>query len=197
MEEASMELEDIYRPPGADLGQQAPGQATLLPPFFQTSPLKVGLLSVATFGLYQLSWFYRHWKRRKEHGEDVTPFLRAIFAVWFMYSLCQSVNQELERRAGPGPSFGGMAHEALNAGGLAFGFFGLNMLWRISGPVSFLGILSFLPLVAVQRRINQLHAEMGLDPNEGSAFSPGTFFALVAGGLLWFLVGMAIFAPAA
>ena len=194
-----MQLEDVYRPPQADLGSghQAPAQGLPLPPFFQTSPLKVALLSVVTFGLYQLSWFYRHWKRRKEHGEDVIPFLRTIFAVWFMYSLCQSVNQELDRRAGPGLSFGGMANEPLNAGGLAFGFFGLNMLWRLSAPISFLGVFSFLPLVIVQRRVNRLHAEMGHDPNEGSSFSLGTVAALVAGGLLWLLIGMAVFAPPA
>lgn len=194
-----MQLEDIYRPPQADLGPGPQSSATGLtvPPFFQTSPLKMALLSVTTFGLYQMSWFYRHWKRRKEQGEDVNPLLRTIFAVWFVYSLCQSVNRELERRSGPGPSFSGMAHEALNAGGIAFGFFALNMLWRLSPPLSMLGALSFLPLVIVQRRINQLHAEMGLDPGEGSSFSLGTYLALAAGCVLWLLIGLASFAPAA
>jgi hypothetical protein len=179
-----MQLEEIYRPPEADLEHQAPAQAL---------PQKVALLSLATFGLYHLYWFYQHWTRRKAHGEDVIPFLRAIFGVWFMYSLCQSVNRELERRAGPGPSFSGLAYEPLNTGVLAFGYFGLNMLWRFDGVLSFAGLLSFLPLFAVQRRINQLHEEMGIDPSQGSSYTTGTIVALVLGALCWLLIGTALF----
>lgn len=71
----------------------------------------------------------------------------------------------------------------MNAGGLAFGFFGLNLLWWLPGLVSLVGLLTFLPLVVLQRRINQLHAEMGHDPAEGSSFTLGTAAGLAAGAL--------------
>ena len=93
-----MELEDIYRPPQADM-ESPPSEAVDAPlepaPFFQTSPFKVAVLFTATFGLYQLLWFYRQWDRRQDHGEDVRPLARTIFAVLFAYSLFQGVNDEI------------------------------------------------------------------------------------------------------
>jgi hypothetical protein len=190
-----MQLEDIYRPPQADLETYAPAQPQPLAPFFQTPPLKVALLSVVTFGLYQLYWFHKHWSRRRALGEDVSPLARSIFAVWFAHSLFQSVNREVEHRAGPGPSFSGLAGEPLNASLLAVGFFGLTMLWRLPDPISFLGIFSFVPLVIAQKRINQLHAEQGYDPSEGSSYTLGTFAALAIGVLVWVLFAIGYSMP--
>lgn len=192
-----MQVEDIYRPPEADLEVRTQAQPQVLAPFFQTSPLKVALLSLATVGLYQLYWFHKHWYRRKAHGEDVIPILRTIFAVLFAHSLFQSVNREIERRTTPGIPMAGVAIEPLSAGTLALGYFALNILWRLPDPVSFFGLLSFLPLVAAQKRINQLHADMGLDPSEGSAFTAGTFVALGVGLLWWGLVLIGTFMPEA
>ncbi|HKH49620.1 MAG TPA: hypothetical protein VKM72_33585 [Thermoanaerobaculia bacterium] len=192
-----MELEDIYRPPQADLEIQVPAPSKPLAPFFQTSPLKVTLLSIATFGLYQLYWFHKHWYRRKAHGEDVVPLARTIFAVWFAHSLFQSVNRQVEHSAQPGPSFSGLAGEPLNAGLLAVGFFACNMLWRLPDPVSFLGVFSFVPLVIAQKRINQLHAELGYDTSDGSSFTLGTITALVVGGIWWVLVVIGSLTPQA
>lgn len=193
-----MQLEEIYRPPQADLETQAPAAQTRpLPPFFQTSPQKVAVLSIATFGLYQLYWFHKHWTRRKTYGEDVIPILRTIFAVWFSHSLFQSVNREVERTATPGVSFAGLAGEPLSAGALALGYFALNLLWRLPDLISFVGIFSFVPLVIAQKRINQLHAEMGYDPAEGSSYSLGTVAALAVGGLWWLLIAIGIFMPEA
>jgi hypothetical protein len=192
-----MQLEDVYRPPQADLETYAPAQPRQLAPFFQTPPLKVALLSIATFGLYQLYWFHKNWSRRKALGEEVSPLARTIFAVWFAHSLFQSVNREVEHRAGPGPSFSGLAGEPLNAGLLAVGFFGLNVLWRLPDPISFLGLFSFVPLLVAQKRINQLHAEEGYDPKEGSSFTLGTWAALGIGLIWWALIVVGMFTPQA
>lgn len=185
-----MEAEDIYRPPQADMDipPPLPVASQAQPPFFQTSPLKVALLSIATWGLYQLYWFHKQWYRRKAHGEDVIPILRAIFAVLFAYSLFQTVNRESERRQPQGLPLGGTLAEPLNAGALALGFFVLTMLYRLPGLVGMVGLLSFLPLMAVQKQMNELHAQMGLDPKAGTAFTAGTITALVIGGLFWVLV---------
>ena len=193
-----MQLEDIYRPPQADLETPAASaqlQAQALAPFFQTSPQKVALLTIATLGFYQLYWFYKQWQHRKDRGEDVNPILRTIFAVWFAHSLFQSVNREVENRSEPGVSFGGLAAEPLNASSLAVGFFVLNLLWRLPDLLSFLGLFSFVPLFIAQKRINRLHAEMGIDPILGSSYTAGTILALVVGGLWWLLVAAGLLMP--
>ncbi|MDP2396488.1 MAG: DUF4234 domain-containing protein [bacterium] len=42
------------------------------------------LLSVITFGIYELVWFYRNWKFLKsEQNLKITPLLRTIFASIF------------------------------------------------------------------------------------------------------------------
>jgi hypothetical protein len=199
MERETMQPEEIYRPPQADLDAPAFASTQLkaLPPFFQTSPQKVALLSLATLGLYHLYWFYKQWDRRKAHDEDVIPVLRSIFGVLFAYSLFQSVNREIERNAEPGVSFAGLALEPLNAGGLALGYFFLNMLWRFTDLLSLAGLFAFFPLVMAQKRINQLHAELGYDPAEGSSYSAGTIATLVVGGLFWLLIIVGLVMPQA
>jgi hypothetical protein len=198
-ERKSMQPEEIYQPPRADLETLAPALAQPKPltPFFQTSPLKVALLSIATLGIYHLYWFYKQWDRRKMYGEDVIPVLRAIFGVLFAYSLFQSVNRDIERNAEPGVSFAGLALEPLNAGGLALGYFFLNMLWRFTDLVSLAGLFAFVPLMVVQKRINKLHADLGYDPAEGFSYSAGTIAMLVIGGLFWLLIIVGLLMPQA
>jgi len=58
------------------------------PVFFQTSAKKAGILMFFTLGLYSLYWFYKHWIMiRVSTGEKVTPILRAIFQIFFVFSL--------------------------------------------------------------------------------------------------------------
>ena len=191
-----MEVADPYRSPQAVMDGPPPLPAALQAPspFFQTSPQKVAVLSVATLGLYQLFWFHKQWYRRKAHGEDVIPILRTIFAVLFAYSLFQTVNREFERRLPPDQPLASSLSEPLNAGGLALGFFVLSILYRIlPGLLAMAGLFSVVPLVIVQKKMNELHAEMGFDPNAGTGYGAGAIVALVIGGLFWLLALIGLF----
>jgi hypothetical protein len=44
-----------------------PGSVTDRPVFFPVSILKLVLLSLCSFGLYQFYWFYKNWQYVKEH----------------------------------------------------------------------------------------------------------------------------------
>jgi hypothetical protein len=207
-----MENDNIYRPPQAEMEAPAPlavaaqGEREKEPaPFFQTSLLKVALLSVATLGLYQLFWFYRQWERCRENGEDVSPLARSIFSVLFAYLLFESVNDEIRQRAdleiarrGPAdlPASPDVPIAPLQAGLLAFLYFALNVVRRIPGvPNLWIGVLllTWVPLVIAQKKMNELHAKLGYDPAEGSAFTAGSIAALVVGGLFWILVMIGIY----
>jgi len=201
-----VEDDNIYRPPQVDMEAPAPqalGKPATSAPFFQTSPVKVAVLSIATFGLYRLTWFYRHWARREKHGDDVSALGRTIFIVFFVYSLFERVNEEIDRwdlgttkrapsETSPVPG-SGIAH--LQAGPLALLFIGLSvggyLVGRVGGASTLaLGstMLSCVPLAVAQKKINELNAKLGFDPAEGSAFTAGSIAALIIGALFWILV---------
>jgi hypothetical protein len=52
--------------------------------FLPASPLKLVVMSLCTFGLYELYWFYMNWNLLKQrHNSDISPFWRAFFAIFF------------------------------------------------------------------------------------------------------------------
>jgi len=207
-----VEDDNIYRPPQADMEAPAPealGKPATSAPFFQTSPVKVAVLSIATFGLYRLVWFYRQWARRKEHGDDVSPLARTLFIVFFVYGLFQSVNEEIDlrerleiaqRAPSESPSMPGKSIAPLQAGLLALLFIGLSLVGyavgRVQGATA-LGLgstmLSCVPLAIVQKKINELNASLGYDPGEGTAFTAGSIAALILGALCWIPVVIGLF----
>ena len=50
-------------------------------PYFEVALGKVVVMSLVTFGLYELYWMYQQWKRVKIRTmEDLSPFWRTFFA---------------------------------------------------------------------------------------------------------------------
>jgi len=78
-------------------------------PFYCVSTMKLSILSLATFGLYQLFWFYKNWvKVRARSCYVMSPFWRAVFSPLFCYPLASGVNSAAEsvnvaQRIRPGP----------------------------------------------------------------------------------------------
>lgn len=70
---------DAYAPPAAE---------PAIPAFYSTGPFKFVLLSIGTFGLFQLYWFYRNWQAvKRRDASDIRPFWRAFFAPLWTFSL--------------------------------------------------------------------------------------------------------------
>src|SRR6516162_4961803 len=56
--------------------------------FHAVSAKKYLLLSVTSFGLYELYWMYKNWKYEcKAFGRHVSPFWRTVFGVIYVYPL--------------------------------------------------------------------------------------------------------------
>jgi hypothetical protein len=195
-----MELDDIYRPPQVDMTAR-PAQAAAAPsglaPFFETSVLKVVLLTIFSFGMYALVWLYRNWDRRRDHGEDVLPLARSwFFGIFFVYPLFQRVNDEIEleaelvkARRGPAdpPAQAELSRLPVAVLALFFVAAALLALPRIPGLALLSSPLQAVPLALVQKKMNELHASLGYDPAEGSSFTGGAIAVLVIGGLFWLL----------
>ncbi|MCD8551211.1 MAG: hypothetical protein LRY75_19815 [Shewanella xiamenensis] len=66
-------------------------------PLFHVSLAKFVIMFFATFGLYQIYWFYKQWQALKEYYDlDVWPIARCIFTVFFTHSLFVYVNEYIK-----------------------------------------------------------------------------------------------------
>jgi hypothetical protein len=143
------------------------------------SGTKLLVMSLCTFGLYHIYWFYRNWKLRNDlRRRGVTAPLRAIFAPIFAYSLFEDVDVEV-RRWGVSPGW--------NAAALAIAYFLLNLVTRLSDPLWLIGLLSFLPLLPVQRTINEANARSTHPAPVNAAYSGLNIAGIVLGGILLLL----------
>lgn len=169
-----------YAPPAAvvsDVVSVGAGSAGL--PFFAVSALKLAVMSVCTFGTYQIYWYYRQWKAvRGRTGEAIFPAARALFGVFFCYGLFCRV-----RDFRPD-----LPSAKLSAGMVATIWIVLNLSYRLPEPWFVVGFASFVPLLDVQRAINAINrdAAPGHDPN--ARFSAWNWVAVVFGALLLVLV---------
>jgi hypothetical protein len=111
---------------------------------------KLIAMGFGTFGVYQLYWMLRQWKTiRARTGEDMIPILRAIFSLFFFHLLVREVNETAR-------TFG--RHDALAVGGLTTLFVISSLLWRLPDPWWLLSWMTFIPVVIVQRRMDELNA---------------------------------------
>ena len=100
---ARSEEHNPYAAPKTELQAQSieSGVAT----FHPMSPRKAAVMSVLTFNLFDLVFWYRHWARLKANGHDVIPVVRALFSVFtafgFVTRLCTArAERDLESREG-------------------------------------------------------------------------------------------------
>jgi hypothetical protein len=62
--------------------------------YFGISTARIVLLSIITFGLYELYWFYKNWQAvRVQTQIDISPFWRAFFSFFFCNQLFKRVLQ--------------------------------------------------------------------------------------------------------
>jgi len=141
------------------------------------SILKLSILSVATFGVYEVYWFYKQWKSFKVERElKVSPVARAIFAGIMSYSLFKEVSKAVRSVD--------KTKSGLEAGFLAIAYFILLSLWKLPESYWWLSILSFLPLIPVQKAINSYWKEKYHNKVTSSRFGLGNWIWSIIGGIL-------------
>lgn len=164
-----------YAPPGAVVDDITPVQASAQKPFFAVTTTKLLVMSLCTLGLYEIYWFYRQWKSLKERERlDVQPFWRAIFTLFFCYSLFGKVRLYGERVHLPQP---------LAAGALATGWI-LVSLFSGSDSLWWLSLATVLFLVPVQAHANQINEEFEPGHDRNGHFTAWNWVAVVVGGLM-------------
>lgn len=120
-------------------------------PLFAAAVPKLVLMTIATFGAYEVYWGYKHWKILEPRlNEPILPFWRGVFGVFFLYALTREINIAGKARG---------IEKPLPAEVLAVLFFLLNLSVRLPDPYWLVAFLAVVPIAVVQRRANRVNAQ--------------------------------------
>jgi hypothetical protein len=171
-----------YAPPTAivadvDLRQVDGAQ----PPFFPVSILKLVVLSICTFGLYELYWFYKNWQAIKARERiDISPAPRAIFAVFYCYQ-CFARIRDFDTPT--------LASSKLAAGPLAIGWVVVTLLHKLPSSywlVSMFAVAFFIP---VQMCANRINTSVSPEHHPNARFTAWNWLG-VALGSIWLALAL-------
>jgi hypothetical protein len=158
--------------------------------YFAISSKRLALFSILTFGIYEIYWFYKNWQAvKKAEGQNISPFWRAIFAVFFCHSLFKKVLESAKNRG---------YQKSYSSGWLATAYIlllvvgnglskvesndpGLNLIWLI------VAVATFVPLLSVQKAINFNNEKVKGGVVSKQGFSGGEVTLIVI-GVIWFLL---------
>ena len=104
------------------------------------------LLSVITFGIYELVWFYKNWKLlKKEKGLKISPFWRALFSPLFAGSIAGHLQKYLKEK-----------NNSCNYSPTLIGisYFVITILWRLPDPYWLLSFFTFIPILPLVNSMN-------------------------------------------
>ncbi|KUK66438.1 MAG: hypothetical protein XD85_0223 [Parcubacteria bacterium 34_609] len=166
--------------------------------YFAISPKRLALFSILTFGIYEIYWFYKNWQAvKKFDGQNISPFWRAIFAIFFCHSLFKKVLESAKSHAYQNSYSPGWLATAyilllLTGNGLSrieSYDIGFNLIWLI------IAIATFIPLLSVQKAINFNNGKIKDDFELRKEFSGGEVVLIVIGAIWFLLVLIGIFLP--
>lgn len=153
---------------------------TTHPTYFAVSLTKLLVMSLFTFGLYQIYWFYKNWQTIKqlEHS-NILPAARALFIVFFCYNLFERIKNA---------AIASGIKDTPPVGRLAAGWIILSLLYKLPDPYWFVTYFNALMLLPIQQMVNQMNAikHPELDKNEG--FTTSNIVTIVLGTLCMLLV---------
>jgi hypothetical protein len=132
------------------MSQQNPapaGHASAAGATYYPQPLwRLARLSLATFGIYELFWFFRNWRWLKARsGLDVSPLRRSLLAPFFAYGLFDRVFALAYERGCTVFRFPGL---------LAGAYLVLGFGCRSWDPFSLASAAAVLPLLPVAKSAN-------------------------------------------
>ncbi len=148
-------------------------------PFRPISIRKVVILSLATFGAYQIHWFYQNWWAVRLRGRfRVKPLWRSLLFFVFCYPLFLRIKSSAQAH---GVTSG---FRPIVAGAVCTVF---ALVWRLDETFWPTVVLTTIPLVAAQREINRLSAVVAPSVEPNDTFSRWQVVGVTIGGLFFAL----------
>jgi hypothetical protein len=143
--------------------------------YFPVSVSKFIVMSLVTFGLYEVYWCYQNWVRIESRTrEPMRPIWRAVFAVFWIGNLFERMRADLKRASVPvswSPTL------------LAVLFFVLSISWRLPGFYWNIGFLTFAVFIPVIRSVRELNVRSGAREGLNEGYSGWTIGLIILGGL--------------
>jgi hypothetical protein len=146
------------------------------------------LLYFLSIGLYGIWWMYKMWRFfREKDSSDIMPAWRAIFGVFFIYSLFEKILNFAKQNT--------PAVSTYSSALLAATFIILNLLGRLPDPywlIAFAAGLCFIqPIHAFNSAITTSYRYRAKEPG----MSNGQIVIVVVGVLFWLLILFGLFVP--
>lgn len=155
--------------------------------YFTVGALKFSLMSLTTFGIYELYWFYRNWRVIKNRDKSkILPFWRALFWPFWTFSLMSRFNEDSKDQNIP------MVLPAITLGVV---YIVLNGLWRLPDPYWLFSLLTFIPLLCFDAFARRLNGGGQLADPTFSRFSGWNIAWLIIGAILLTLAVAGAFMP--
>jgi hypothetical protein len=147
---------------------------------------KFCFLSMVTFGIYTLMWYYRQFRRMKEKDNlDLSPFWRSFFAFFWIHGLFKAVESDAKFRG---------LHAGYNATAVTLSYIVLTLVNRAPDPFFWISLFSFVPVIPVVQTANRLH-KMERTSEDIYNFSGLEWFLAIAGSLVTVLALIGTFIP--
>lgn len=187
-------MENVYQAPQSVVADETVVKA----PFYIVSQAKFLLLYVATFGLYAIYWFYRHWSEHRHLTKaKIWPVPRSIFSIFF----CHSLFRKFDETAAQGQQQTIYRAEPL-ATVFVLGQIGQTVFDRLSAKeigdpwTLILSLVCFVLLSWAMFRAQRVANLACDDPGGGSnaSLGVGNVIWLILGGLAWAFFGFGIYA---
>jgi hypothetical protein len=150
--------------------------------YLRIQPLwQFSLLCFVSFGLYKVYWFYKSWKFFKEYerDEEIMPFWRAVFVLFFGYDLFSRILYRAQQRN---------YAQGYSAGWVLVAFVIISATNRLPGYYALLSFFSFVPLLPVVHAQNHYFAEEDDDGLAKWSFTGEEIVTLIVGGACLALV---------
>lgn len=158
----------------------AEATAALELPYFEVGLRKFVVMSIATWGMYDIYWAYHQWARIRAHtGESLSPFWRAFFANLWSFSLFKRVKADARSRG---------VHVGWDSAFQAASYLVLSLLWSLPDPWWLVSLLAFVPLVPVVRATTQILDTVTLDRDRNAEFSGANMIGVCIGAIMLLLV---------
>ncbi|MDR6841182.1 hypothetical protein [Pseudoxanthomonas sacheonensis] len=145
------------------------------PAFFPVSVTKLAVMSVCTFGLYQIYWFYQNWRLVKSRDQSrISPPWRSVLGLLFCYPLFRRVRSMAQRQAIAMPS----------AALLFAAWVVATLLSYLPPPYLLLSFGSVIFMLPIQRAANRINAHVAPQHDPNRRFGALNIVTVLVGGLL-------------